>query len=225
MWNLAHRNGMLATAQAACWLVLAGFALREKKKEIGHGRWLKWVAANCEYSERAMNNYMGLAEGIAARAKKKGAALGDMRAEDFHALLEKSAGTLDEAEQLRLLKAVHGLTGEETIKQLYLDFGIIKPAHRPGGKTYERDGVKGARQNLTPAQATEFLRGQCVELSSLATFVAKDLSFVALTKDTELTALEHNLRLALDAVAAWRKLTATERSRALTARLGEMLAE
>ena len=124
---------MLATAQAACWLVLAGYELIKKKAEIGRGEWLPWIEANCEYSTRTAQNYMGLAEGIAARAKKKNAALGDMRAEDFHALLDKSAGTLDDGEQLRLLKAVHGLTGEETIRQLYLDFGIIKEPKRLGG--------------------------------------------------------------------------------------------
>lgn len=133
MWNLAHRNGMLATAQAACWLVLAGFALRQQKKAIGHGGWLKWIDANCEYGKSTAENYMGLAEGIETRAKTKKAALGDMRAEDFRALLDKSAGTLDESEQLRLLKAVHGLTGEATIRQLYLDFGIIKKRPQLGG--------------------------------------------------------------------------------------------
>jgi len=120
--NLFHRNGMLATAQAACWLVLAGVALLEEKKKVGHGNWEQWVEENCEFSDRTARRYIELAMGVKNKALKAG-----LKAPaDLLDLLQTPAHLLSPEKQKHLLQAVHKLTDGATVQQLYLDFGITK---------------------------------------------------------------------------------------------------
>jgi len=41
--------------------IAAGTLLKEAKDKVGHGKWLPWLEANCELSERTAENYMRLA--------------------------------------------------------------------------------------------------------------------------------------------------------------------
>src|SRR5690242_6579793 len=66
--NIYHRNAMLGMAQAACWVVMAGFELERKKKEVGHGNWEAWVEANCEFNLRTAQRYIGVSSGVKDKA-------------------------------------------------------------------------------------------------------------------------------------------------------------
>jgi len=117
--NQYHRNGMAATAQAACWFVLTGLELMDRKKALKHGGWEKWVEENCEYSPRTARNYMVLAEGVKRRSSNR------KHVSDL-ALLNTPPAALTPNEFKTLLKTVNELTDGNTIRELYLEYGIIK---------------------------------------------------------------------------------------------------
>jgi hypothetical protein len=48
--------------------VKAGQLLWEAKRKAGHGRWLEWLAVNCEFSERTAQLYMKLATELPQQA-------------------------------------------------------------------------------------------------------------------------------------------------------------
>jgi hypothetical protein len=145
--NVYHRNAMFSTAQAACWIVMAGAELRRCKKTMKHGGWEKWVETHCEFSDRTAQKYMQLAEHVKDKALRDSS---KANAGSFLELLEKPAATLTEGEQLTLLKAVHGLTDGATVSELYEDFGIVKRMKDRGGKRTKG----GDTEELTAAEKT-----------------------------------------------------------------------
>lgn len=151
--NYFHRAAMLSTAQAACFLVLAGAELQRQKKAMQRGQWEPWVEANCEFSIDSAQRYMALANGVRNRALK--GALGGEDA-DFMALLATPGHQLDDAQQRTLLQAVHKLTDGETVQQLYLDFGITKKPKRKGGG----DGAKGDKGEAPQEKPADWTQEQ-----------------------------------------------------------------
>lgn len=60
--NLYHRSCVGAAQEAALFASLAGLALLKERAAVPHGQWLPWVAANCAFSPRTAQNYIGNAE-------------------------------------------------------------------------------------------------------------------------------------------------------------------
>jgi hypothetical protein len=59
--NDAHRQVKECVIKGAQHAIKAGELLWEAKRKAGHGRWLEWMAENCEFSERTAQLYMKLA--------------------------------------------------------------------------------------------------------------------------------------------------------------------
>jgi Protein of unknown function (DUF3102) len=63
----AEHNAVAAALQSALGhAISAGVMLIEAKRQVGHGRWLPWLAANCSVPARTATHYMAL-----ARQRKK----------------------------------------------------------------------------------------------------------------------------------------------------------
>src|SRR5262249_40997435 len=56
-----HADVMAAGRNIIQKALMAGAALIEAKKIVGHGNWLQWLKANCGVSERRAQDYMKLA--------------------------------------------------------------------------------------------------------------------------------------------------------------------
>ena len=121
---------MLAIAQGACWLVLAGNALLEEKKKVGHGGWDLWVAENCEFNLRTAQRYIALAIGV----KNKALQHNIKDTSELIPLLRTPVDELSPKNQEHLLYLVHKLTDGQTVQQLYMDFGITKAPQGSGAK-------------------------------------------------------------------------------------------
>jgi hypothetical protein len=59
--NVEHRAYQTTQAAALGHAIDAGDALIKAKKLVGHGRWLRWVAEHCDFTDRTASNYMRLA--------------------------------------------------------------------------------------------------------------------------------------------------------------------
>jgi hypothetical protein len=62
--NQEHRQVKECVIKSAQHAVKAGELLWEAKRKAGHGRWLEWIAENCEFSERTAQLYMKLADAL-----------------------------------------------------------------------------------------------------------------------------------------------------------------
>jgi hypothetical protein len=62
--NDEHRQLKECVIKGAQRAVKAGGLLWEAKRKAGHGRWLEWIAENCEFSDRTAQLYMKLAEAL-----------------------------------------------------------------------------------------------------------------------------------------------------------------
>jgi hypothetical protein len=59
--NHEHKQVKECIIKGAHHAVKAGELLWEAKRKARHGRWLEWIAENCEFSERTAQLYMNLA--------------------------------------------------------------------------------------------------------------------------------------------------------------------
>jgi Protein of unknown function (DUF3102) len=66
--NHEHRQVKECAIKGAHHAVKAGELLWEAKRKAGHGRWLDWLAENCEFAERTAQVYMKLANELPQRA-------------------------------------------------------------------------------------------------------------------------------------------------------------
>jgi hypothetical protein len=62
--NQEHKQVKECVIKGAQHAVKAGELLWEAKRKAGHGRWLEWIAENCEFSERTAQLYMNLATAL-----------------------------------------------------------------------------------------------------------------------------------------------------------------
>jgi hypothetical protein len=62
--NHEHKQVKECVIKGAQHAVKAGELLWEAKRKAGHGRWLEWIAENCEFSERTAQLYMKLASAL-----------------------------------------------------------------------------------------------------------------------------------------------------------------
>jgi hypothetical protein len=66
--NAEHRQLKDCLIRGAHHAVNAGALLWQAKRQCVHGRWLEWIAENCEFSERTAQLYMKLATALPAMA-------------------------------------------------------------------------------------------------------------------------------------------------------------
>jgi hypothetical protein len=62
--NREHRQVKECIIKGAQHAVRAGELLWQAKRKAGHGRWLEWLAENCEFAERTAQLYMKLADAL-----------------------------------------------------------------------------------------------------------------------------------------------------------------
>jgi hypothetical protein len=62
--NSEHAQLKECVIKGAQHAVKAGELLWQAKRKAGHGRWLEWLAENCEFSERTAQLYMKLADAL-----------------------------------------------------------------------------------------------------------------------------------------------------------------
>jgi hypothetical protein len=124
--NQYHDAAKTCFAQGAMYALLCGFELHAAKEQVAHGEWENWVEKNCQFSPPTAWRYMAAAEG------KFNLVPGLRRIAEFS--LGVAPGALAAGHKQELLAALRGATDGETVRQMYLDLGIIKgPPPNPGG--------------------------------------------------------------------------------------------
>jgi uncharacterized protein YidB (DUF937 family) len=109
-----------------------------RKKELGHGGWMKFLAV-LPFSDDTARRYMDLAVEWRERTGHVPVASGPVGTK----LLEggkHAAIDLTEDQIQEITEQVHQAVGETTLRQLYFEWGICKPPHRPGGNM-RKDGA------------------------------------------------------------------------------------
>lgn len=127
--SLAVQHSRIAIWCAAC----CGQELIARKAEIGHGGWMKFLKI-LPFSDDTARNYMHLAEEWKSRT---GQIPNGVRNLDSKALLAGGSKTiidLPESQIAEIAEHTEEAVGQTTLRQLYFDWGICKPPHRPGGK-------------------------------------------------------------------------------------------
>lgn len=75
--NRAHDLACRAAQTTLDHAIAVGERLNEAKAILGHGKWLPWLAENCDFSERMARNYMRLAK-HKDEVKSKSATVADL---------------------------------------------------------------------------------------------------------------------------------------------------
>ena len=148
-WHaMAERHSRIAIWCAAC----CGHELLIRKKEIGHGGWLKFIKA-LSFSDETARKYMDLAVEWTERVGQIPTAVG-ISESDRPKLLEggtRSTLELTEDQFCEISEGIHQAVGEKTLRQLYFEWGICKEPYRAGG----RMGAGGTRATPTAEEIRE----------------------------------------------------------------------
>lgn len=194
---------------------MKGIVLCEAKAKIPHGGFLKWLEATFPKTRKTAAQYMRLAGEFGKNNPKVTFAALQT---DLLATLEAAKGAeLDLAHPL-VSKVADWVKGRSAY-QLLLDLG----SHRAGGKTYERDGEKGKREQLTAEEAEELLKTICTNGAEHLAAIHKEHAFIVLN-DAELDGLVDHCTQVLEDVRAWRKLSKAERKESLGAAVAALTA-
>ena len=141
-----------ASASVLC-AAMAGAVLVMKKNSCKHGEFTKWIRTitlpdGRQLHERTGRRYMKLAEEMAERIKampkpKRVTLLGDGKTDtgvrfDSAKSIVSLLASIDptQADDLRrqaIAEAVREVASEDTLTQLYFDWGIVKPTKKTGG--------------------------------------------------------------------------------------------
>ena len=114
-----HQAAYACVAQGAMYAILTGFELIAARAQIGHGYWKSWVAQNCPFTYRTACNYMEAAQRKYPQIPKV------QHVSSF--ALGVAPHLLPPAQREELIEAVRYATDGESVRQLYLDLGLIKP--------------------------------------------------------------------------------------------------
>lgn len=127
-WHkMAVRHSRIAIWCAAC----CGGELIKRKKEIGHGGWMKFIQV-LPFSDETARKYMDLAVEWEKRTGQIPTAVGI----SSEKLLEGVSGStveLTSEQVVEISEATTQAVGEKTLRQLYFDWGICKAPYHPGG--------------------------------------------------------------------------------------------
>lgn len=61
-WNVCHRLCARKAEEMTLFAAMTGLHLMDEKEKAGHGHWIPWIAANCEYGRRTASSYLATAE-------------------------------------------------------------------------------------------------------------------------------------------------------------------
>jgi hypothetical protein len=190
-WHaMAIEHSRIAIWCAAC----CGQVLIERKKEIGHGGWMKFLKV-LPFSVDTAERYARLAEEWKTRTGQIPHTVRNLEpallAGGSRAVLE-----LTDDQYTEIAEQTERTVGETTLRQLYFDWGICKPPYRPGGNM--RKGDKG----LPPPPTTEEIRQTYADawarmVTELAQEAHRTRSYIHLT-DGELGVHKSELRRVAD---------------------------
>lgn len=116
--NEYHNLAMTALAQGAFYALLCGFELHAARAQSEHGQWEEWVADNCPFTSRTARKYMAAAEKKFKDIPKLANVM------DF--TVGVSPAQLQPQQRNLLVQSLRDATDGETMRQMYLDLGIIK---------------------------------------------------------------------------------------------------
>lgn len=145
-----HNCAIASLAQGAMYALLCGFELHAARAALRHGEWEPWVEKHCPFSSRTALRYMDAAE----RKVKDIPNL--TRVSDF--ALGVSPQALHEDQRRQLIDAIKNATDGESIRQMYLDLGIITEPKARGGHHPALDPKK-----LTAEEALQADRKMALE--------------------------------------------------------------
>jgi hypothetical protein len=139
-WHkMAVEHSRIAIWCAAC----CGHELLIRKKEIGHGGWMKFVQV-LPFSDETARKYMDLATEWKDRVGQIPTAGWNL--DKTNLLVGGSRAVLDITEEqfTEISNATTQAVGETTLRQLYFDWGICKAPYHPGGNMRKGDGKPAA---------------------------------------------------------------------------------
>jgi hypothetical protein len=162
-----------ANASVLC-AAIAGAVMHQKKKSVKHGEFGDWIEALADevgISRRTCTSYMALADEMAARLKElpKGKRVSFLGAEledgatkrpILQLLADLNPADLGSEQALLVADAVRDVTNDQTLRQLYFDWGIMKDKSgtRTGGDMEVQAWLKehypklaGTKLNALPA--------------------------------------------------------------------------
>ena len=138
-WHLmAVRHSRLAIWCAAC----CGHELMLRKKEIGHGGWMKFIQV-LPFSDETARKYMDLAVEWKDRVGQIPTTVG-ISGGQFLEGVKNSTIELSPEQFTEITEATNQAVGETTLRQLYFDWGICKAPYHPGGNMRKGDGKPAA---------------------------------------------------------------------------------
>lgn len=146
-----HEAAVATFAQGAMYALLCGFELHAARAQLRHGEWGEWVERHCPFTARTAWNYMQAAE----RKFKEIPNL--KRVSDFS--LGVSSHDLHPDQRAQLVDAVRDATDGVSIRQLYLDLGLMSGAPtartNPGDSFADDDTARRAKKRMARALASE----------------------------------------------------------------------
>lgn len=154
----AQHHAQIAVVCAA----RSGAELNQIKEQCGHGEWQK-IVKELPFSADTAKRYRDLAVQLQTRLHELGT--GDA----FELLLLPEPEKLSDPIYAEQLGQINQVTGEQTLRQLYFDWGIVKPPAKLGG---DRRTDKDPKPPLAEQKrlATELINGlqhdiqrQCID--------------------------------------------------------------
>jgi hypothetical protein len=146
-WHkMAVQHSRIAIWCAAC----CGYELVKRKREIGHGGWMKFIQI-LSFSDETARRYMVLAEEWQNRIGQIPTACG-ISSEKLLDGVSGSTIKLSTDQVARLSEATTQAVGEKTLRQLYFDWGICKAPYHPGGN------MRGEGAGRPPAPSPDEIR-------------------------------------------------------------------
>jgi len=181
-WHeMATRHSRIAIWCAAC----CGHELMTRKKDIGHGGWMKFIKV-LPFSDDTARRYMDLAVEWKERTGQIPHACGisETQREKLLEGVKHSTLELTEDQFCEISEGIHQAVGEKTLRQLYFEWGICKEPHRPGGKM----GSHKPRGTASPEEIRETYAAEWARIvEDLTTQGRREKTFIHLT-DGELQA-------------------------------------
>lgn len=142
-----HEAARQHLAQSAVHAALAGLELQAARTEIPHGQFQKWVEDNFVFNADTASRYMRLADGIKRQISK---ASHVTLLED---IFSAPPSELSKTKRDQLISTLAKATGDQTLRQMYLDFGILKEPKPTGGYNGRIDRTPEERLKIKRAAA------------------------------------------------------------------------
>lgn len=171
---------------AVQWGVMAGLELAAAKAECAHGHWETWAKENISFAIRTAQRYMAVAEELSKTP---------------HVSFLTPPSQLDQHGLKLLSEAIDTAAGGETLRQLYIDFGIVNAPRDYGAFGGDHSGK---RKELSMQEREDLMlkkiRADWIDvLKDLGKLGVKDQTFRRLDRD-EAEKVEQVLRQVADAI-------------------------